>query len=223
MRGQKTVHASNLARLALPLSRATSGNTKLLIQVQLHPSTATITVLKAVPRTTRQTRHLEGVMHPLNQVIAALTGYEIPDAQLYSLYCIELTLHLGQEPRQYTEHPSWQCYIDIDVCQINQTTCETKGIIGSYASPSCRTRGHAHSQLFDAYYSYETCGELDTYKSSKSIPGRVMQASVTDAFPFAFHDDSNVDTSGWSGALPELLHQALMVGEPGVLNITGKW
>ena len=63
------------------------------------------------------------------------------------------------------------CYIDYEKCPIDKAKCEAAGgVVGSYTSPYCRERAMKSSSVITNYtpnfYSYSTCGMLDTYSES---------------------------------------------------------
>jgi hypothetical protein len=74
--------------------------------------------------------------------------------------------HTVSNPPQYCNSP-W-CFVDVDKCAIDKDRCTSGGgILGSDLSPFCRDREHLPSALVTstplAYFSYSTCGSLNTY------------------------------------------------------------
>jgi hypothetical protein len=57
------------------------------------------------------------------------------------------------------------CYVDVDRCAIDEDMCkQAGGVVGSDASPYCRSRRSNPSPILagEYYYSYSTCGVLNT-------------------------------------------------------------
>eukprot|EP00913_Durusdinium_trenchii_P024487 g22988.t1 len=77
---------------------------------------------------------------------------------------------------------SW-CYVDMDACLQNETACVAAGgVLGSYDSEHCRTRLTMASTLnLSAFFSYETCGYVNTYNDSTKLFETVAGKSKDDA------------------------------------------
>ena len=78
------------------------------------------------------------------------------------------------------------CYVDIELCVENKTRCEASGgTLGSHAHASCRARRAEKAAVInrDLWYSYETCGDLNTYmeQATSKLAGRTLQATMQDS------------------------------------------
>jgi len=83
------------------------------------------------------------------------------------------------------------CYVDMERCPIHMQRCTAAGgVFGSDRSPYCRQREHVQSVIVStnvAYYSYTTCGALDTYGpgliKSQAQNRHLRLAVSSDAYP----------------------------------------
>ena len=91
------------------------------------------------------------------------------------------------------------CYVDSETCGINKEKCIADGgVIGSLASPYCRSRTRTSSPVLDGilnttaetFYSYDACGYSDTYDSSVSlslpIQGHNIHVALSEWAPWVY-------------------------------------
>ena len=175
---------------------------------------------------------------PLNaQAAAALVRLGYP-ADYGQKGCKQYDLKSAKEGCNSANPPehcssAW-CYVDTEKCPINATKCaEAGGHPGQDILPYCRTREHKRSRVLMGqigdqvicvqgvcrsatmpYYSYTTCGALDTYKPFVAVDGKyTLKVSVPsdDYVPWVMK--GSLDTSmphwkGYRGVLPDALEAA---------------
>ena len=94
------------------------------------------------------------------------------------------------------------------------------GVVGSYVSPYCRSRQMTLSPVLSSamngthlpYYSYKTCGAIDTYAPLKllaqDIIGNNLVVAITESKPWTFQgevDPQKPQWKGWKGVLVDLI------------------
>jgi len=113
------------------------------------------------------------------------------------------------------------CYVDPTTCPIDRMACNATGnVVGSTASVYCRGRDMTASTLIadatgnttaTAYYSYSTCGNLDTYSNDRiteDVRGRNLLVKVRSSGFWNMEgevDEANPQWKGWTGALVQAL------------------
>eukprot|EP00281_Chroomonas_sp_CCMP1168_P003090 CAMPEP_0206255184 /NCGR_PEP_ID=MMETSP0047_2-20121206/24106_1 /ASSEMBLY_ACC=CAM_ASM_000192 /TAXON_ID=195065 /ORGANISM="Chroomonas mesostigmatica_cf, Strain CCMP1168" /LENGTH=788 /DNA_ID=CAMNT_0053681555 /DNA_START=61 /DNA_END=2427 /DNA_ORIENTATION=- len=105
---------------------------------------------------------------------------------------------------------SW-CYIDPATCVMDEAACAAAGgVVGGYVSPSCRDRSMALSptiQNFSIYYSYTTCGNLNTFAPERftdHLRGRNLIVAIDEVVPWTHLgelDPAFPEWMGWEGAI----------------------
>eukprot|EP00961_Rhodomonas_salina_P256576 3467086-Rhodomonas_salina.1 len=124
------------------------------------------------------------------------------------------------------------CYVDSDLCPISRTRCEAQGfVVGSFESPYCRERDMSESKKMpSAVYSYETCGYLNAYDStriSQLFAGNRIHIAIADSQPYAVKGHivpSRPDLQGWTGVTVEWLYDIFLSFAPRIeVTTSSEW
>jgi len=111
--------------------------------------------------------------------------------------------------------------VDADKCPVDKTRCTAAGgVVGSYVSPYCRSRKMTPSIVLSSalngthrpYYSYSTCGAMDTFAPlqllAEDIVGNNLVVAITESKPWTFQgevDPQKPQWKGWKGVLVDLV------------------
>uniref|UniRef100_A0A7S0WG46 Ionotropic glutamate receptor C-terminal domain-containing protein n=1 Tax=Hemiselmis tepida TaxID=464990 RepID=A0A7S0WG46_9CRYP len=125
--------------------------------------------------------------------------------------------------------PSWckstWCYVDKSVCGYDAARCTAAGAVrGSTTSAHCHARPMQPSPTFtntSLYYSYETCGGLNTYDANRvagEIGGMVLRTAITTAsFNRMTKGEVNPQRAqwkGWHGWMVDIVNSLIFTMEP---------
>ncbi|CAE7730767.1 unnamed protein product [Symbiodinium necroappetens] len=124
------------------------------------------------------------------------------------------------------------CYVDMDLCPENRELCEAAGgILGSQASPHCRTRKHnaggTNILNLSEHYSYETCGSRNVYDTSEllePIAGRTIRAAAAAWAPWVVKRKNLRNEDVWGGPSFDFFKTSLELFHPEpVIKIIPGW
>jgi len=127
------------------------------------------------------------------------------------------------------------CYVDPSMCVMDKRKClAAGGVVGQEGIVYCREREFTESTVIEertgnttakAYYSYATCGGLNTYDTGKIfdvIAGRNLKIKITSSYYWTFKeavDPRAPQWLGWTGVLNKALEDGFLRFSPTV-NVT---
>jgi len=124
------------------------------------------------------------------------------------------------------------CYVDPSTCQMDKAKClETGGTVGLDGNVYCRERDFEESSIIadrtgnttaKAYFSYQTCGSLNTYDTkrvSEPVAGRHLKIKITSSYYWSFKGDVDPRSpqwNGWTGVLNKAMEDGFLRFSPAV-------
>ncbi|CAE7036079.1 GLR3.2 [Symbiodinium natans] len=127
------------------------------------------------------------------------------------------------------------CFVDMNLCPLNVEKCHMAGgMPGSEVSPYCRTRPHLPRTLGNTsvFYSYETCGSVNMYDSTRhsiNVGGHVVRVVVNPVAPWVLRRTGSgllqtKEHGGYGGPSFDFFIRTLVLFEPEpILKILPGW
>ncbi|CAJ1420381.1 unnamed protein product, partial [Effrenium voratum] len=112
------------------------------------------------------------------------------------------------------------CYVDMTLCPVNEELCTAAGgTIGGDQSPHCRDRPYKQSSIVNAslFYSYETCGSVNTYDMSRlteQVAGRAMRYAIDAYAPWVLLKTNAMGAQVYGGAIYDFFQSTLTLFTP---------
>ena len=143
-------------------------------------------------------------------------------AEYGAMGCRAYESMFGCESNAGTHCTNTWCYVDMKFCPLHEDLCKADGATpGSDDSPHCRTRRAVASSLVNMSFSYETCGSMNVYSSSRHSEGVGGYSIKIAVFPWAPWVVER--SSGYGGASYDFFVESLklFIPEPTVRIIPG--